>query len=169
MLLADGDAADGVRSALADELVALSGGRLERHALRTDVRHVHFGCKGRNPLESVHFFDNKRRVRTPADGDGEEGGGAEGGGGGRPMLLRAERRAIPPARLPGAFQERSVRVFVVDERWEEAARAALGAWCAGGGGEQGCEIDPMPSTASSRRDHVTLGGKGRGVTQWRAR
>ena len=41
------------------------------------------------------------------------------------MLLRAERRAIPPARRPGAFQERSVRVFVIDERWEEAARAAL--------------------------------------------
>ena len=79
------------------------------------MKHVHFGKKGRNPLDSIAFFDNKKRKRSVvaaaagAGADGEAEPPPHGGG-----LLRAQRRQIPPARLPGAFQERSIRIFVTD-------------------------------------------------------
>ena len=63
-----------------------------------------------------------------------------GAGGSATLLLRAERRTLPRARLPGSFRERSIRVFVVGEAWEAAARAALAAWCRGEDGAESCEL-----------------------------
>ena len=55
-------------------------------------------------------------------------------------LLRAQRRQISPARLPGAFQERSIRIFVTDAEYEPAAREALAAWCEQDACVDGCEV-----------------------------
>lgn len=102
------------------ELTEMSGGTLTADVLRVDRRRVHCGQGPNNPLERVRFFDNKAAVAS--DATEEES-----------WLLVPEARQHPSAsyaaRLPKAFEERSVRVFVTDETALGAAEAAFADWC----------------------------------------
>jgi HD superfamily phosphohydrolase len=99
-----------------EELCARADGALQPDALRADVRHVHYGRKAHNPVDGVRFFANKA-----------EGGGAAADD--APPRARVMPSSTYAARLPGAFEERSVRVWVVDDSALAAARRAFDAWC----------------------------------------
>ena len=107
-------------STVAEQLCALSGGRLEPSKLRLDVRRVSCGRGAHNPLECIHFFDNK------ADRVDRAGGAAPDDS---VPWARSHPSALYAARLPSAFEERSLRVFVTEDGALGAARDAFTAWC----------------------------------------
>jgi hypothetical protein len=114
VVLIPGEAPPDVAEVL-EELASISDGRLGVEDLRADYKRIHHGHGGRNPLSRIRFFDQRE---------------------GRHELLptaRAHASTIAPeahaARLPGAFEEVSLRLFVTDESVLEAARQAFRVWC----------------------------------------
>ena len=113
--------ADAPRPAqLAGELERICGAEaLPAAVLRLDRKRVHYGCGDRNPVDEIRFFDNK-----------EDAGNEDA-----QAVAASVKHARPwpsslyAARLPGAFEEVSLRLFVTDGRYLPAARAAFDAWC----------------------------------------
>ena len=105
-----------------EELSRLGAGALPVELLRLDTRRLHYGRGARNPVDALRFFDNKD---APEDAPPEPADDAA------PRLRRARRQpaATYSARLPGAFEEVSLRVFVTDAAALPAARAAFARWC----------------------------------------
>ena len=94
---------------LAAELERISGAEvLPAAVLRLDRKRVHYGCGDRNPVDEIRFFDNKEDADKHA---------------------RPWPSSLYAARLPGAFEEVSLRIFVTDGRYLPAARAAFDTWC----------------------------------------
>ena len=102
------------------DLVEMSSGQLSKAVLRVDQRRVHCGQGPDNPLERIRFFDNKAAVASDAT-ESES------------WLLVPEARQHPSAsyaaRLPRAFEERSVRVFVTDDSALAMAEEVFADWC----------------------------------------
>ena len=111
---------------VANDLVALSRGALDADQLRVDLRRVHCGQGPRNPLERIWFFDNKGASASETrDSLGAIGVDAQLA---VPTAFR-HPSASYAARLPSAFEERSLRVFVTDDAALGAAQDALAQWC----------------------------------------
>ena len=106
--------------ALEAEVAACAGGALGADDLRADFVRVNYGCGARNPLDLVHFFDERRSA----------GGVAVDGATGAVPHARRQPASTYAAMLPGAFEESSLRLFVVDPSAEalDAARTAFGRW-----------------------------------------
>jgi hypothetical protein len=121
----EGDQVPTIKS-VADDLVTLSQGALDADELRVDVRRVHCGQGPRNPLERIRFFDNKGASASETrDSLGAVGEDAQLA---MPTAFR-HPSASYAARLPSAFEERTLRVFVTDEAALVAAQDALAQWC----------------------------------------
>ena len=118
------------------------GAALESKTLRVDMRRVNYGRGDRNPLESVFFFDNKRRQMwrgkrgDAGSGRGDAGSGRGDAGSGRGDASSGDGRGRgdgrddgredggvleahlsrrfcdSAAQLPRAFQESSLRLFI---------------------------------------------------------
>ena len=71
--------------------------------LRADVRHVHYGRRGRNPLDGLRFFDNKMRhlavdeLRAGAPAEAEKNADELGGAGGEHASASSAAPAVDGA------------------------------------------------------------------------
>ena len=75
------------------------------------MRRVHFGCGARNPLDGIRFFDTRLDTEQPV------------------RVATRQPSTMYAARLPAAFEERSVRVWVTEDTALPAAQEAFEAWC----------------------------------------
>ena len=123
-----------------DDLIELGDGHLRPEVLRAEIRRVHCGQGPNNPLERIRFFENKAPA---AAGEGDARIEAQ------PLLeARAHPSASYAARLPSAFEERSLRVYVTEDDALPAAEAAFSKWC---DGRSLCNVDGVCFIGSATR------------------